>query len=1116
MPKSNSHTRADNRPDLTLAETEQPGAGIIEFLMAIGINDENLLSDVRALFSQVEMQYNVVAVRQAIDSIRNFPSSATVDQSADADSEVVSENGTALLGKSLDRITVPSIESLRAAPNSQLRSFGEYEIIDEIAKGGMGVVFKARQKKLNRLVALKVIESNGLSESSVVKRFYVEAQAAAGLNHPGIVPVYDVGEASGCHFYSMSFVDGSSLAERVKNKGPLDPREAARLIKEAANAVDYAHHAGIIHRDIKPHNLLIDRDGKLQVADFGLAKLKTGDSELTSDGQVLGTPAYMPPEQAEGTPDSVGITADVYSLGATFYFLITGRPPFDSATVQDTLRQVLDKEPVAPRKLDNSIPRDLETICLKSLSKQSSRRYPSASELADDLERWLSNEPILARRVGNLERAWKWCKRKPVISGVALAFLLCFSLGSGVLWERLQASRASGLVESLGTCESNEVPGILSALNDYKHWAEPRLLESLAIEQEHDRASRKCLHLKIALAGEDTSIANELVNDLLVAEIKDIGNIRQALSRSIQVDKNRLWQVFRGDSSESVAVSNEMQFRAGLALARMDSYSLRWQSQDYEFLVDQLINANVVHYSELWKLLEPVKPKLVSPLEEIFYDIERTDSERLAAASTLSDFLSDDADRLLQLMLASNAAQFRLFFDGHDKISTAAQQQQLLNIVNIEPSAELTGPQRISLGRRRANAAIALLRRSKRSAIFNVLRYDNDPEAMTQFIYRCQKSGVAIRDVIECLEAVDKLRGPLGETRQKIDDRAMYALLLILGDYARENIPKSKSSLISRLEDIYAHDPSAGVHSAAGWLLRRWGEPGKVRRIDETVTPYDPSGFREWYVEKFDATEESPNAVEAPSDSLYLTMIVFQPEELVGSSSIKVDEKQSMDKRPLKRAEALAVCDRELTYQQYQMKSGSVVRTSEKEESLDLPAVGINWLDSVNFCNWLNERSQISPESQPVSQNDTNGRWQINTQRPGFRPLTAEEWKFVCASGCDTAYSFGSDVSLLSQYAWYVENSQGTVKPGGELRPNCKGLFDMHGNLFEWCFDPAPTENLRIRLGGGWDYSSRSCYIDANYHSLATDNGSYVGFRVAEVPFSKTEALTPGPSSDSE
>ncbi len=295
--------------------------------------------------------------------------------------------------------------------------FGEYILGDEIARGGMGVVYHARHAKLNRAVALKMILSGRLASEELVKRFYSEAEAAARLDHPGIVSIYEVGQIGDQHFFAMALVNGGSLAARVK-EGPLMPRTAADLLQNIASAVQYAHEHGVIHRDLKPANILLDRGGQPKVTDFGLAKLTDQESGLSSTGDVVGTPSYMAPEQAAGKIHEVGPLADVYSLGAILYCLLTGRPPFQAASLLETLRQVKEVEPVAPRLLNPDIPRDLETIGLKCLQKQPAQRYQSARELADDLGRFLCGEPILARPVGTAERAWRWCRRNPVAAGL--------------------------------------------------------------------------------------------------------------------------------------------------------------------------------------------------------------------------------------------------------------------------------------------------------------------------------------------------------------------------------------------------------------------------------------------------------------------------------------------------------------------------------------------------------------------------------------------------------------------------------------------------------------------------------------------------------------------------
>jgi len=296
--------------------------------------------------------------------------------------------------------------------------FGDYELLEQVARGGMGVVYKARQISLRRIVALKMILSGQLASEREVQRFRAEAQAAAQLDHSGIVPVYEVGEQGGQHYFTMGYVEGQSLAERLA-AGPLEPRRAAELVKAVAEAVDYAHQRGVIHRDLKPGNILLDREGRPRVTDFGLAKQSSGDAHFTATGQVLGTPSFMPPEQAAGQYDRIGPASDVYSLGAVLYNLLTGRPPFQAASPIDTLVQVRSKDPVPPRQLNPDVPRDLETIALKCLDKQPSRRYATAQELADELGRYLGGAPILARPVGRIERVCRWCGRNRLLAAAA-------------------------------------------------------------------------------------------------------------------------------------------------------------------------------------------------------------------------------------------------------------------------------------------------------------------------------------------------------------------------------------------------------------------------------------------------------------------------------------------------------------------------------------------------------------------------------------------------------------------------------------------------------------------------------------------------------------------------
>ncbi len=368
----------------------------------------------------------------------------------------VRQNGAWIQANESDKDVRPTKSTVRSSV--PLGRFGEYELLEVIARGGMGVVYKARQLKPNRIVALKMIRSGELATEEEVRRFYAEAEAAAKLDHPGIVPIFEVGQCEGQHFYSMGYVEGTSLAEAVR-AGPLPERRAAEIMKLVAEAVEYAHQHGIVHRDLKPENVLLalecggltplsfgqaentanatslSSDDKRQpeskaassrrtpkftpkITDFGLAKNVLTDSSLTASGAVLGTPSYMPPEQAAGQVKLIGPRSDVYSLGAVLYRLVAGRPPFLAPTPVETMRQVIDQEPLSLRHFNLRIDRDLQTICMTCLQKEPQRRYASAQALADDLGRYLNGEPILARRVGSAERLWRWCRRNPLVAGL--------------------------------------------------------------------------------------------------------------------------------------------------------------------------------------------------------------------------------------------------------------------------------------------------------------------------------------------------------------------------------------------------------------------------------------------------------------------------------------------------------------------------------------------------------------------------------------------------------------------------------------------------------------------------------------------------------------------------
>ncbi|MFK7821346.1 MAG: protein kinase [Planctomycetaceae bacterium] len=307
-------------------------------------------------------------------------------------------------------------------------AFGEYELIEEVARGGMGVIYKARHTKLNRIVAIKMILSGRFSSDEELQRFHIEAEAAAKLDHPGIVPVYDIGEVDGQAFFAMKFINGTSLADHV-GRLRSDSRQAIQLLSKVATAVHHAHQRGVLHRDLKPANILIDSDGEALITDLGLAKNEQSNSNLTNTGAVLGTPSYMPPEQASGNA-IITTAVDVYSLGAIMYELLTGVPPYQGKTAIETVMQVLEGPPEAPHRLQADIDRDLSMICMKCLEPNPDARYASAAQLADDMNSWLAGDSISIKPPSVAERARRWFRKNKRLaySGFAVAVGILITL----------------------------------------------------------------------------------------------------------------------------------------------------------------------------------------------------------------------------------------------------------------------------------------------------------------------------------------------------------------------------------------------------------------------------------------------------------------------------------------------------------------------------------------------------------------------------------------------------------------------------------------------------------------------------------------------------------------
>jgi len=406
---------------------------------------------------------------------------------------------------------------------------GGYEILKVLGRGGMGIVYQAKQKKLDRIVALKMVLAGSHASSEQLMRFISEAKAVGHLQHPSIVQIFDVGEHDNLPFFSLEFVDGDSLDRRLDGK-PLAPIEAAKLLEILCRAMQYAHDHGILHRDLKPANVLLTKAGVPKITDFGLAKRleDADDSSSTRTGTIMGTPSYMSPEQASGDVRQMGPATDQYSLGAMLYEFLTGRPPFLAAKPIETVLKVLGEEPVPPRQLQSTLPIDIETICLKAIQKEPGKRYSSCSALADDLGRFVRGEPILARPIGRPEQAWRWCRRNPVLASLIATAATCI-LAVAIIstWSALMFSRKNEELANTNTT-LNEVNDTLKSTNaDLQESNQEKQRRSERLQQYVQDVFTQTSRLNI----QESPKAKDYKNEILTKSLPLVDEIRHELPK---------------------------------------------------------------------------------------------------------------------------------------------------------------------------------------------------------------------------------------------------------------------------------------------------------------------------------------------------------------------------------------------------------------------------------------------------------------------------------------------------------------------------------------------------------------------------------------------------------
>jgi serine/threonine protein kinase/formylglycine-generating enzyme required for sulfatase activity len=1010
-----------------------------------------------------------------------------------------------------------------------------FHILRPHAKGGLGNVHVAYDTELNREVALKEIQQRFADDPVSRSRFEREAEVTGRLEHPGVVPVHSFGhDDDGRPYYVMRLIQGETFGDAIARyhkhtlaegatpgERSLALRHLLRRFVDVCNVIAYAHRNGVIHRDIKPANIMLGPYGETLVVDWGLAKgvgkadtsaksdtpmdlSSRPDEGMTLPGSAPGTPAYMSPEQVRGY--ALGPASDVYSLGATLYHLLTGKPP---SPVPENARELARGRAVSfspPRQVYLDCPRGLEAICLKAMAEDPTERYASSRSLADDVERWLADEPVTAVYESIVARSARWARRHRTLTAsctMLLGTTVVALLVTTILVSReqtqtkealqevvaAQEERALARIDSLLTANAQALPTLIDSFASSRAWIDPRLRGLLGQGLPPEQARR----VRLALLPSDPDQAPTLGRDLLDCPIDEFALIVEGLRSHAERLSASLWSTFR-DRSEST----RRRFLAGMALARYEPEGSGWTDDDDEFLATQLLHSKPDDHRDLRGCLRPIARRLIPTLRKGFSDETLRESVREAAANALADFGRDNPALVADLVSRSSADQYNLLLPliKSGSVLRTGTVHFMAEIIARAPAGDQTESERLSAGRRRARTAIALIQLGESRAALRAFQDARDPEALTQFIHQARERGLQPAELVTTLDSATNVR-------------ERFALLLALGEFRLvEFAPSERSRIQACLVDWYSHDPSPAIHGACGWLLRTWGLAQEMTAVDSSPLAYDPGGDRSWFV---DAVGNDR-----------LTFVVCPPGQfLMGSPTTETDRDNDERIHHVTLSRPFALGAHEVTraqFERYQRATGSEPKRSSADPTS--PAIGVTWYEAVTYCRWLTLQSGLPESDQCYDEPVGLGKRVsgIPTDRPfhperrGYRLPTEAEWEYACRAGTITPFSFGSDRRMLSEYGWFQENSGRSPSARGKLRPNFFGLFDLYGNAVEWChdrylgYDPLPAidplgdreSKYRVYRGGAWTGGARLCRSADRDLGDPMDRAT-LGFRLART-----------------
>ncbi len=838
----------------------------------------------------------------------------------------------------------------------------------------------------------------------------------------------------------------------------------------------------------------------------------TGEPDASASGSLSSrTNANNPPAHAGGSPSSY--SPRYYQL--THDYLVP------------SLREWLTRKQKETRKGRAEL--KLEERTALWTAKPENRHLPSLREWIGI--RWLTEKSKWTDPQRNLMQK---AERLHLLRSGSIAVIL---LVAGLTLQFILAGqKAASLVEALKTASPEQLTTLIQQADESRQSLD-RLLQPLidkatsADAAPSDRAA--ALPARLTLAARDSAQVKPLSDALLNGDLAYVEPIRTRL-RQYANDLHSQWLDILRNNQES----NTVRFRAALGLAGLDGEQSQteWTDADLQFVAGELASGFAEYQPQLRNLLRPIGVKLVPKLDVLFDAETATEDQQINATMALADYSGDDAELMAQLLTRATARQTEILYPKVAEFKSGPVRDGLLALTKEQPDENLGQLDRVRLGRRRANAAITLLRQGERDAYFDALRITDDPESLSQFVARCQQCGVTPTELIESLQRSAALRQSVSGAAKKIESRVMYGLLLALGSYPVEQIPEgSREALIVRLRDLYAKDPSASVHSASGWLLRHWGRGEDVQKMDEQEVPYDPTGERDWFRLRMELTARPEEAADnvtstAKKHSLSLTFIVFPAGEYrLGSPEFEggeLDRENDEVPRVVRISRSVALCDREVQWGLYDVFEGGQWRDGMQSQwgwdlSDDDAVFGRNWYDWVEFCRWLtgewrgdDESWQCYPETESLEK-DGNGNpiyGDVLLARGGFRMPTESEWELAARSDQRTAFAFGGDVTLLEDYGWFKDNSGKRPRVTAVKPPVGSGLFDVHGNLYEWTHDwyasidgssshvdpqGASGGSDRVLRGGGWSDDAANCRTADRYSYEPTIRNASDGFRLA-------------------